>query len=244
MSRKPQLLILILLTAGIFAGCGIPSIPYLEPPIVSNINIDLNNYTVNLQNTTMNNPDNFQGYSFFYRFFLTETTLDEQVTAFISIDNVQTLKNAFYNYIYRFEGETGSISVNATPQAFPTLYLDSGSRNDSFSIIFSLSGDIAYASDNDGNFGANISYNGETIYLGRYITQDRIDPASYQFAEKSFKKISFSVDDADLPDDFGEEYDYLFLSVYAASFGRDNFGSPFYSEPVNIGKFELPVSHQ
>ena len=245
-------LFIFLMFIFIISGCGIPSIPYIDPPEVSSPVTTLSEYDVRFRNAYKNNPVYFYGYSIYYRFFSSEDNLDTVVNDLSGADDINDLQDEDFNFMYRMSDEEGLGRNGGTPV---TIEIDEADRNDSFYLTLDFYGDIVYSdSDSEDNdesllFGTVITYPDEDSninYLGRYIEQNRINISSTEDAvNRSFKDNAFSEEDADLPDNNSFEFgvdDMLYLAVYVLSFGRDTVGVPIYSEPVYLGKFEIPVN--
>lgn len=89
-----------------------------------------------------------------------------------------------------------------------------------------------------------MSYTGTTLYLCRYVQQNRIDTSETDKAARSFQRDDFFADDGDIPAPSsypGGTDGMLYLSLFVVSFGRNTDGTPVYSEPVSLGSFTFPV---
>ncbi|MBI9100822.1 MAG: hypothetical protein JEY99_00275 [Spirochaetales bacterium] len=241
-------LIFSFFTAALFLGsCGIPSIPFIEPPEANSIP-EYTSFSVSFKNAEDNNPLYFQGYALYYRFFSDQEKLATVVDSLASADDRSDLLAKEYRFLYQMEDNTGFPTEGYTPSKTMTIPVDLLDRNKTFNLTLDFNGDIVAAGDEINLFGTTITssisgiFTDNILYVGRYIGQDREDDDNDVEVVKSFNEYAYSIDDADIPDDFNFDTNTLYLSVYVISFGQDTIGLSIFSKPVNLGKFQLNVN--
>lgn len=218
-----------------FGGCGIPDYPYLAPPVVTNKNDNFINYTAGFNNASENNPQYFQGYVFYYRFFNTEQELQNFINSIANAEGREDLKD----YFSLFRVETTGDKAPA-----PLLEIDVNDRPKNFSVNVNFGSDIIDVSS--GGFGSIITWTVSSvtysINIKRRILQIPVDPLNYDYEDRSFKRDNFFASDSDIPSDY-QNTGTLYLSLFVLSFGRDDNGSPLFSVPVELGRFLFPSDY-
>ena len=213
----------------ITAGCGIPNYAYLDPPKMGD-RFDKDKYATFL-NSTENNPDIFQGYQIYAKFYSDGEKVDS--------GNLSTQRDLENN---------GFIKL-ATPlipedswRFSPLIKLTEAEKEASLSFTFSFEDDNPGTSS---GFNTKISYNGKEVSVARFLN---VSVPLKSFSEADLEPEDRSndpIDGGDLPADFPlpetiGEY-YLYLSIYLVSYGIDSDLSPIYSIPLYLGVVELSV---
>lgn len=197
-------------------GCGLYSYPYIYPPDVSNSYSGSSGISY-IINTGVNDPDVFQGYEIYYKFYDFNNHVSLHRSDHIALFSVEEpeprdITNLGYRRANTTEDATKSSPV-------PMIFIDYSDRDDSFEIKMDFT-NIA--------FGVKpyLSYSGNTIYLYRAVKDKDND-------NKTFK--SFITDDIDKDKDDDIGYDSVTLYMYVFAYGKYDKVYNIYSKPVELG---------
>lgn len=240
---------LFLLTA-----CGLPTYAYLYEPtaVVSRTNPSDGEYDLIFRNAYKNNINIFSGYEIYYKIYdplAPETSATEYVTDRDAIDITSVagetiLKNKNFSRLFTTTTNDTSFIHNDIKPAFPieTTLLD-----EKFDIrLLFLQNQNAGSSYFAAPWESSVTFT-ETPYIYRYVSNDSTNTIEKKF----FDIVDFDINDSDMPSSIDSGSlavsDYLYISFYILSFGKDleDITSLIYSVPVYLGtlKFDCDLTN-
>ncbi|MDX9801031.1 MAG: hypothetical protein RBT69_06835 [Spirochaetia bacterium] len=206
MFLSPVLLFLL------FQGCGLNDYPYLYAPEVSAL-FDGSSRQFKIYNRSDNDPDIFQGYELYYKFYKTgnftvENTNDQKNLFSVEEPEPSDLANLGFKKI-------NTVSDIKLKTPLPMIPIDSGDRDDSFEITIDFS---TITSSNGVPF---VDYNNINLY------RTAVDVPDERY--KSFFYEDMSTSDLDVP---GAD---VTISLFVFSYGKYDRVYNIYSKPVWLG---------
>lgn len=201
-------------------GCGLYSYPYIYPPDIQRT-MTGTPQVVSIINTGDNDPDVFQGYEIYYKFYERDNFSSQYGSDLKTLFSVEEpeprdIENLGYRRANTIEDATKTSPV-------PMVFIDYSDRDDYFSIDIDFTEILS-------NVKPEITYNGNTLnlYRGRDI-RDQEDNDIY----KSFINEDIDIGDNDIA------YDSVTLYMYVFAYGKYDKVYNIYSKPVGLGSIDF-----
>lgn len=215
---RERILLLLSVVAPLLFSCGIENIPYLMPPdLLPQPSSDKLHFGASF----LHDQTEFQGFELYYKFY---TTFSEEIDTGLS-----TYESLSASGFHRVNSATDTRDQIDRPLIF--INLDARGTDYSVSIDFSDEPKISST--------LNPFYFTD-IYIRRDVLEG--DDLIVEQPYKSF--LDVDIDDSDL-DNVREEllagtWNDLTVAIYVLSYGIMDFVNPIHSEPLYLGKVELP----
>lgn len=244
----------------IFSGCGIESVPYLNPPDRMDFTTDI--YSIQFSNGSAidNDADYFDGYELVYRFYdpvVDEAILDDETilherAEYLTEINLTHLFNQEYSRLsyssdqhvdlYRRLNSVGEITRESFSRPLINLSESNKAQYKGSPCVYTLDFTSVFFTTSEHcrvTFPDPQNYFYETF--ARYVLTE-----SGEFEMKTFQPEDLEEGDDDIPESlFDPEREFIAeevtIVIYAVSFGRDEDFSSLYSESVYLGNLNLPL---
>ncbi len=218
-------LILLPLCLLLTLQCGLNSYPYLYPPAVLRFNPDIATVT----NRDDYDPDVFQGYELYYKFYdyndaTSQIIADDKII--MSVDEPKPEDVAARGY-----RRVNTVSDSDQMTRYPMIPINYGNRDSSFDLRIDFTGATNNTGVNPGDNGAipSVTYLANPpVFLYRTV----LDPEDTNGKKyKSFGNISKAEDNDIL-------YDRVTLSMYIFAYGKYDKVYNIYSKPELLGSID------
>jgi hypothetical protein len=217
------------------AACGLADYPFVAPPIV--VPQDPLSARFSFENNSANNPEYFEGFDIYYRFYLDSEQDDFEADR----GEIQSESEAFVDaqrLLERFEyrrmhGHPSETPGNTISQE-PLLSVAEAAKKESFSVLVDFEPLQQLGADQSPTLSYTNSAQTATIVPLR-------KPSAASDVE-GFDRDVFSTDDADMPEGYRQDQPTGFiLSLFVVSYGRQDLVVGLYSRPVFLGSTEFFV---
>ncbi len=242
----------------VISGCGLPSYGYLYPPtgVVDRSDPDVAESTLIFTNAYDNSSSIFSGYEIYYKIYdpldaATSTTeyLSEKTTILSSDLTVSGIESRGFSRLFTTTDYAGVIAqTNFTHSDLrPAFPIESSLIDQDFDIrlkfLQEYSDGTSFLAE---TYNSSLSFS-ETLYFYRWVKPS--STVSINNIPKFFDKDDFDINDDDMPSTIDSEStsEYLYISFFIYSFGRDtdDITKTIYSTPVYLGtlKFDCNLTN-
>lgn len=216
-----------------FAGCGVESYPYLEPPSSGSITEPIYPVEERFQfgNTPDNNSTYFRGFEVYYKFYgseRSEPNLTSDQEAINSAETKEKLVSLGYERLFSVEDVT----------EVPLIPISGEYKKEDFFITL----DFSLMGGTDKPFPL-IDYLSYSYPFARYIEVDNSE--EQEIAGFLPSDFSLSKSYSDFSEDVVSEEDTKEFSValYVVTYGKYDVIYEIHSEPVYLGRIQLNASN-
>jgi hypothetical protein len=219
----------------IASSCGLADYPFVAPPLV--ISQDALSAQLFFENNPANNPEFFEGFDIYYRFYLdTEedaqqedrSEIESQSEAFV--DTRRLLEDFEYR---RMQGHPVGSPGDVITQE-PLLPVAEAAKKEQFPVTVDFQPLQRLGSTQE----PTISYTD----LAQPTTVVPLRKPSAASEAEAFDPALFTTDDADMPDDYrGNEAADFILSLFVVSYGKQDLVVSIYSRPEYLGRVTFKV---
>ncbi len=217
------------------SSCGLADYPFVAPPV--NVSQDALSAEVSFENNPANNPEFFEGFDIYYRFYL-ESNEDEQQEDLSKIDSESEAfvdaRRLLERFDYRrMQGYPADSQENVITQE-PLLSVAEVAKKESFRVEVDFGPlELLGAAQDPTISYANSAQSTSVVPLRK--------PSAASVAE-AFDPTLFTTDDADMPEGYrGDGATGFILSLFAISYGTQDLVVSIYSRPVYLGKVRFTV---
>jgi hypothetical protein len=252
-----SLVLLAILAVLLAAGCGLPGNYYLEPPSVFATD---SGGLLGIFNTSRSNDINVQflGYEFLYKCYYPNDPDRITDSAYSGADDGRNkLLQAGFHRLCRGQGNVASMLADSTPgdTTRPLVNIRQISPADigeSFPITFQINHETSPVVPAIAVPASYVEYTppstpGNPVYLEtrRFVAGTGLQCKTFASNEAVVSNWIFSPPDADVDGEMESlirtSGGYVWLMMYAFSFGRADDGSPIYSSPVYMGYIQTQI---
>jgi hypothetical protein len=212
------------------SGCGLEDYPYLYPPLINKAAVG--DSSCSFKNSTENNPQYFQGFLVYYRFYdrNADTAADNN---YIESQTGASVLSAFQLKNFRPLALISSfVNETALFYEYANIIIPSDSRDDSFII------EINFNTVNKSN-PAELKDKFPVLTSGGIIPElypaRNLGGRTSGITEADIRGFSDSDFSAAASDKGSLTSDNIKILLYAVSYGRDENLKLFYSEPLSLG---------